>query len=364
MKYLIETIGCQMNVCDSDALSNALLLHGMSKATALTDADIVILNTCSVRAQAEQKAFSYLGRAEEYKEKNPKIKIVVIGCMAERLGSKIKNRFKSVDLIVGAKDIDNAAEKILKLQSEKLRVKSEDNGVNSTLHSPLSTLSHTVKYVTIMRGCDNYCSYCVVPFVRGHEISLNSSDVIAECKKSVENGAKEIILLGQNVNSYKYEDTNFSKLIKQVASIDGLENVSFMTSHPKDLSDELIDVMASEPKIKKYIHLPIQSASDKILSLMNRKYTYGHYFDLIKKLRSKIPDINITSDIIVGFPEETEDDFNETLQAVKDIHFNALFVFKYSPRPNTKAAFMKDDVSLAEKKRRHNLILEEIKKYK
>ena len=354
-----------MNVCDSDALSLALSSFGMIKADALADADIVILNTCSVRAQAEQKAFSYLGRAEEYKTKKQDVKIVVIGCMAERLGTKIKKRFKSVDLIIGAKNIDNAAQLILKLQIEKLRVKSEDKDSGLLLHdTPAPRNNGEVKYVTIMRGCDNYCSYCVVPYVRGHEISLDSRKIIAECENLAKNGAKEIILLGQNVNSYRYEDINFAKLIKRIAGINGLERISFMTSHPKDLSDELIETMAEEPKIKKYIHLPMQSASGKILSLMNRKYTYVHYSGLIRKLRAKIPGINITSDIIVGFPSETEKDFNETLQAVKDIRFNALFVFKYSPRPGTKAAQMKDDISLTEKKKRHNIILEEIKKYK
>ncbi|MDR1695463.1 MAG: tRNA (N6-isopentenyl adenosine(37)-C2)-methylthiotransferase MiaB, partial [Endomicrobium sp.] len=350
-KYLIETIGCQMNVCDSDSLGSALSAYGMSKTGVLTDADIVILNTCSVRAQAEQKAFSYLGRAEEYKARKPDVKIAVIGCMAERLGAKIKKRFKSVDLIVGAKDIDKAAKLI-----KRLGMGCEESEVKDAALQTSNTA--LVKYVTIMRGCDNYCSYCVVPYVRGHEVSLDSRDITAECENLAKGGAKEIILLGQNVNSYKYGDTNFAGLIKSICAISGLESVSFMTSHPKDLSGELIDVMAAEPKIKKYIHLPMQSASDKILSLMNRKYEYSHYFGLIKKLRGKIPDINITSDIIVGFPGETEADFNETLQAVKDIHFNALFVFKYSQRPGTKAAQMKDDVPLAEKKRRHNIILE------
>ncbi|MCL2798876.1 MAG: tRNA (N6-isopentenyl adenosine(37)-C2)-methylthiotransferase MiaB [Endomicrobia bacterium] len=356
-----------MNVCDSDAVSLALSSHGMLKADVLADADIVILNTCSVRAQAEQKAFSYLGRAEEHKTQKPNVKIVVIGCMAERLGTKIKKRFKSVDLIVGAKNIDKAAQLIKQLVGMK-----EKGGCNRNANSNLSDFTSSLlpstyslsQYVTIMRGCDNYCSYCVVPYVRGHEISLDSQKIIAECENLAKNGIKEIVFLGQNVNSYKYEDINFAKLIKRIAQINGLESVSFMTSHPKDLSDELIETMAGEPKIKKYIHLPMQSASDKILSLMNRKYIYAHYFGLIKKLRGKIPDINITSDIIVGFPGETEKDFNETLQAVKDIRFNALFVFKYSPRPGTKAAQMKDDVSLAEKKRRHNIVLEEIKKYK
>jgi tRNA-2-methylthio-N6-dimethylallyladenosine synthase len=353
MNFLIETIGCQMNVCDSDTLSETLLSYGAVKVGTLADADIVILNTCAVRAQAEQKAFSFLGRAEEFKkEQNPKIKIAVAGCMAQRLGSKIKKRFNNVDLIIGAKDIDGAALKILDLYD----MKDASPQVNPEAKSDI------IRYVTIMRGCDNYCSYCIVPFVRGKEISLDYKDIIKKCEIMAKNGAKEIMLLGQNVNSYMYEDVNFSALIKKVAAIEGVERIRFMTNHPKDLSDELINVMASEPKVCAHIHLPMQSASDNVLKAMNRKYTYGHYLGLVKKLRAAVPDINITTDIIVGFPEETEEDFQATLKAVKDIRFGGLYVFRYSPRPQTKAAGLADAVPLDEKKRRHAIILEESNK--
>jgi tRNA-2-methylthio-N6-dimethylallyladenosine synthase len=361
MKFFIETIGCQMNVCDSDAVSLSLSSCGAVKTNFLSEADVVILNTCSVRAQAEQKAFSWLGRAEELKSSKKDLKVVVIGCMAQRLGDKIKKRFKSADLIIGAKNIDEAAKQILQLA--EFRVQSSDTAKAASLPYPNSELC-TLNSVVIMRGCDNYCSYCVVPYVRGKEISLNFEDIIRDCLSRVKGGAKELTLLGQNVNSYNYNGVNFSQLLKKTAAIDGLETLTFMTSHPKDLSDELIDTIAAEPKIKKYIHLPMQSGSDKILNLMNRKYTYAHYKNLIDKLRTKIPDINITTDIIVGFPQETQEDFSQTLQAVKDIKFNALFVFKYSPRPDTKAVQMKDDVPLDEKKRRHNLMLEEAKRNK
>jgi tRNA-2-methylthio-N6-dimethylallyladenosine synthase len=355
MKFFIETIGCQMNVCDSDAVSLSLSAGGAQKTDVLAAADVVILNTCSVRAQAEHKAYSWLGRAEELKAVKKDLKIIVTGCMAQRLGEKIKKRFKGVDLVIGAKDIDTAARKILGLQNEELKPDRENNAQTQALLSALPP------YVNIMRGCDNYCSYCVVPYARGSEISFSPGDILKQCEICITNGAKEITLLGQNVNSYYYDGINFAKLLKKIAELDKLEMITFMTSHPKDLSGELIDVMAAEPKIKKYIHLPMQSGSDKILGLMNRKYSYGHYKNLIDKLRAKIPGINITTDIIVGFPQETEEDFSQTLQAVKDIKFNAIFVFKYSPRPDTKASLMKDDVSLPEKKRRHSLILEEAK---
>jgi tRNA-2-methylthio-N6-dimethylallyladenosine synthase len=340
-----------MNVCESDKLGLALSVCGVSKVDSLQKADLVILNTCSVRAQAEQKAFSFLGRAQEFKQEKTNIKIVVIGCMAERIGPKIKRRFKNVDLVVGAKDIDNAALKIANLCN-----------LQGSHFKKYKKSSNIVKYITIMRGCGNYCSYCVVPFVRGREVSLDNLNIIEECSLSVKNGAKEIMLLGQNVNSYRYKDVNFALLVKEIAEIDGLERIRFMTNHPKDLSDELIDMMATVSKVCPHIHLPMQSASNKILRSMNRKYTYEHYVGLVKKLRTVVPHISITTDIIVGFPGETKEDFEETLKAVKDIGFGGLYVFRYSSRPNTKAANMVDDVSLEEKKRRHKLILEESNK--
>jgi tRNA-2-methylthio-N6-dimethylallyladenosine synthase len=341
-----------MNVCDSDMLGSVFSTYGASKVNNLSETDVVILNTCSVRAQAEQKAFSYLGRVKEFKKKNPCIKIVVIGCMAERLGSNIKKRFNDVDLIIGAKDIDNAALRIMNL----FRTNYSAKKVNSEIKSKI------VRYVTIMRGCDNYCSYCAVPFVRGRETSINCETILNECSSMVKNGAREIILLGQNVNSYKYEDINFASLIKKTAAIENLERIRFMTNHPKDLSDDLIKVMTIEPKVCSHIHLPMQSASDKILKAMNRKYSYEHYLKLIKKLRTAVPGVSVTTDIIVGFPGETNEDFEDTLKAVKIIRFGGLYVFRYSSRPDTKAAAMIDDVPFEEKKRRHAIILKESNK--
>lgn len=352
MNYLIDTIGCQMNVCESDKLCLVLSAYGMSKVNSMANADIVILNTCSVRAQAEQKAFSYLGRAEEFKQRNPNVKIVVVGCMAERLDAKIKKRFKSVDLVIGAQDIDSAILKIINLfdinSSSKQKKSNEQSGI--------------ARYVTIMRGCNNYCSYCVVPFVRGKETSFSAAEILSECSLLAQNGAREIMLLGQNVNSYRYENVDFTLLIKKIAAIKNLKRIRFMTNHPKDLNDDLINIMATEPKACSHIHLPMQSASNKILKAMNRKYTFEHYLELIKKLRFAVPNVNVTTDIIVGFPGETENDFQDTLKAVQEIRFGGLYVFRYSPRPNTTAAVMIDDVPLEEKKRRHAVILDESNK--
>jgi len=342
-----------MNLCESDALSSVLSSYGASKVSRLLDADILILLTCSVRAKSEQKAFSYLGRVEEFKRHVRDIKVIVIGCMAERLGGEIKKRFNSVDLVIGAKDIGSAASRIMSF----CRIKSFVTGKMN-----FNVKSKIVRYVPVMRGCNNYCSYCIVPYVRGTEKSYNYSTIIEECSLMVENGAREIMLLGQNVNSYKYENVNFPLLIRKIAAIKNLERIRFMTNHPKDLSGSLINIMASEPKVCSHIHLPMQSASDKILRLMNRNYTYEHYLGLIEKLRMAVPDISVTTDIIVGFPGETEKDFEYTLNAVKAIKFSKIYVFKYSPRPNTKAAAMIDDVPVNEKKIRHIAVLEESNK--
>jgi tRNA-2-methylthio-N6-dimethylallyladenosine synthase len=341
-----------MNVCESDVLSSMLSSYGMLQVNNILEADIIILNTCSVRAQAEQKAFSYIGRAEELKKQKPNIKIVVIGCMAERLGIKVRKRFKSVDLVIGTKDIDNCDIKIVNLCNL--------DKINNDVLSEKS--SEIVRYITIMRGCNNFCSYCVVPFVRGGEVSLDNRIIVNKCETMIKSGAKEITLLGQNVNSYKYGMVDFVYLVKDICKFNGLKRVRFMTNHPKDLNDDLIDLIANEKKVCHHVHLPMQSGSDKILKEMNRKYTYVHYLELVNKLRAKISDISITTDIIIGFPGETEKDFNDTLKALKDIRFDGLYVFKYSSRPNTKASTMVDNVPLEEKKRRHSIILNESNK--
>jgi len=343
-----------MNTCDSNVLDSIFLSYGASKVDSFLDADVFILNTCSVRSHSEQKAFSYLGVVEEFKQQNPDVKIIVMGCMAERLGYEIKKRFKTIDLVIGTKDIDNAVSEILNLCYRKDSFKKPNSVIKSE--------SEIVKHINIMKGCNNYCSYCIVPFVRGGERSFNYNKIIDECALMVKNGAKELILLGQNVNSYKYENVNFVSLLRNIASIENLERIRFVTNHPKDLNDELINIMATNPKVCSNIHLPMQSASNKILQLMNRKYSYEYYLSLIEKLRMAVRDVSVTTDIIVGFPGETDKDFECTLNAVKAIKFSRLYVFKYSPRPNTKAAGMIDNVSRADKKKRHAVILKESNK--
>ncbi|MDR1400927.1 MAG: tRNA (N6-isopentenyl adenosine(37)-C2)-methylthiotransferase MiaB [Endomicrobium sp.] len=354
MNYLIKTLGCQVNVCDSDKLDSAFSACGACKVDSLLDADVFVLNTCSVRMQSEQKTFSYLGRVEELKQQNLDMKVVVMGCVAERLGYDIKKRFKSVDLVIGTKDVDDSISKIMDLCYLKVSLKK--------IIPNVSPRSQIVSHITIMKGCNNYCSYCIVPFVRGVEKSFDYNTVINECSLVVKNGAREIILLGQNVSSYKHRNVDFSLLLKSVALIKNLKRIRFTTNHPKDLNDDLINVIATNPKTCPHVHLPMQSASNKILQSMNRRYTYEYYLALIEKLRVAVPDIEITTDIIVGFPGETDEDFECTLSAVKAIRFSGLYVFKYSPRPNTRAFEMSDNVSTIEKKRRHAIILKESNK--
>lgn len=346
MKFFIETIGCQMNINDSDKITDCLLISGLEQTNDMSEADLVILNTCSVRFSAEHKAYSFLGRIGEQKEKNPNLIVGVVGCMAQHAHKEIKRRCKFVDFILGAKDVDKFTEVISKFINTEYAISAKRQvGV--------------FQYVTIMRGCQNFCSYCIVPYVRGPEISIDVNEILNEITGYAEQGVKEIILLGQNVNSYNYKGITFTQLLQKVSKIEGIKRIRFMTNHPKDFSDDLIDEIAVNDKICKHVHLPLQSASDSVLNRMNRKYTYENYRLLVDKIRSKIPQINVTSDIIIGFPGETDSDFQYTLKASKDLKFGGLFIFKYSPRPNTKAYNFQDNVLLQTKKERHGILLEQ-----
>ncbi|WP_413854299.1 tRNA (N6-isopentenyl adenosine(37)-C2)-methylthiotransferase MiaB [Candidatus Ruminimicrobium bovinum] len=352
MNFFIETIGCQMNVNDSEKIALFLLEHGCCSVDNIEQADIVILNTCSVRFSAEHKAYSFLGRVKEYKQQNPDMIVAVVGCMAQYAYKEIKQRFDFVNFVLGAKHIDEFSKYISKYidisSSSDITIQNKEN--------------QFFKFVTIMRGCQNFCSYCIVPYVRGPEISLDFEDIINEINNLVQNGVKEVTLLGQNVNSYKNKEVNFTNLLQKISAETDIENIRFMTNHPKDLSDDLIDEISNNSKICKHIHLPLQSGSDNILKNMNRKYTYDHYRNLVDKIRNKIPDINITTDIIVGFPGETDNDFDKTFQAIKQIKFGGIFGFKYSPRPKTLAYKLQDDVSETVKKQRLAILLEESNK--
>ena len=347
MKFYIETIGCQMNVNDSDKMAEILSEKGCVRIQDMTQADLVIINTCSVRFSAEHKAYSLLGRLKEQKDINPDLIIGVTGCMAEYAAKEIKSRCKYVDFVLGAKKVDLFSETVNKYIHTETETKIKQENVE------------VFKYITIMRGCSNFCSYCIVPHVRGPEVSIDYNEIIKEVNETVDVGTKEIILLGQNVNSYNYNGVNFTRLLQKISEIDKVQRIRFMTNHPKDFSDELIDEIATNKKICRHIHLPLQSGSNNILKAMNRKYTYEQYKDLYEKIKNKIPDINITSDIIIGFPGETDADFQDTFNASRQLQFGGLFIFKYSPRPKTYAAKLKNTVSLETIKERHSLLLED-----
>ena len=348
MKFYIETIGCQMNANDSDKMAEILLENGCMQTDDMLQANIVIINTCSVRFSAEHKAYSLLGRLKEQKDINPNLIIGVTGCMAQYAAKEIKSRCKYVDFVLGAKDLNLFSKIIIKYlpkSKENVKYKQENKEV--------------FKYITIMRGCSNFCSYCIVPYVRGPETSINYNEIIKEVNEAVDGGAKEIILLGQNVNSYNYEGVNFTHLLQKVSQIDKVKRIRFMTNHPKDFSNELIEEIATNKKICRHIHLPLQSGSNAILKAMNRKYTYEQYENLFNKIRNSIPDISITSDIIIGFPGETDKDFKATFDASRKLQFGGLFIFKYSSRPKTVAAKLKNIVPLEVIKKRHTLLLED-----
>lgn len=333
-----------MNACDSNLIADNLSRQGLSPADDPKNADLIILNTCSVRHQAEHKAASFLGRLKPLKKMNPDLKIVVAGCMAERLKNDLRKRFPIVDLVIGAPHIERFAD----ILSEELGIPPASPCAGPVMDRKSGVSS----CVTIMRGCGNFCSYCIVPYVRGPEISRAAGEIVPEIEGLVAAGARDVTLLGQNVNSYTDGTLDFAGLLEKIHGIKDLLRIRFMTSHPKDLGERLIDAVAGLDKVCEHVHLPLQSGSDKILSAMNRRYTVAHYRARMEALKKKVPGISITTDILVGFPGETEDDHRQTVRLIEEIGFDSMFVFKYSPRPGTAAARLADDVPLATKEER------------
>lgn len=345
----VYTIGCQMNVYDSEMFGRVLRPLGYAKVESFEDADLIIVNTCSVRKKAEEKAFSFIGRLKNLKNKNPELIVAVGGCVAQQEGSALVRRFPWVDIVFGTRAVGRLPELLKRFGDQGSRV------VDVTMDAALieAMPSHEKEqgpdvssFVTIMRGCDNFCSYCIVPYVRGRETSRTPENIIKEIEKLVENGVREVTLLGQNVNSYGLKENicSFPDLLRKVAEIDGLLRIRFATSHPKDLSDDLIKAYADLDKLCNHIHLPVQCGSDRILALMNRKYTRAAYIDRIERLRAVRPEIAISSDMIVGFPGETDEDFEQTLDLVNTVKYDGLFAFKYSDRPHAPAVGFKDKV--------------------
>jgi tRNA-2-methylthio-N6-dimethylallyladenosine synthase len=354
MKYFIKTFGCQMNVSDSSLVAGTLESFGMLLAESEKEADVIVLNTCTVRFHAEHRALSYIGRLRPFKRIKPDLKIIVTGCVAQRMGLELKKKFQIVDLVVGAREIEHFEE----IYTSVFGTEGSGADKKFTHILPRAKESPVASFVTIMRGCNNYCSYCIVPYVRGPEISRPVKEIIDEIKSGLELGLQEVVLLGQNVNSYNDQGKDFTDLLEEVNKIDGLKRIRFMTSHPKDLSSKLIDSFGRLDKLCEHIHLPLQSGSDKILKAMNRNYTRDSYLKLIEELRSKVPNISITTDILTGFPGETEEDINLTLDVMKKCAFNSVFAFKYSAREGTASFNIPETISAEEKERRHLLVQE------
>ena len=366
LTFCVVTFGCQMNARDSEKLAGILEQIGYREEADEGKADFVIYNTCTVRKNANQRVYGRLGQLNRVKKKNPHMLIGLCGCMMQEpeVVEKLKKSYRFVDLIFGTHNIYKFAELIAtRLESGRMVIdiwKDTDKIVEDL---PAERKYSFKSGVNIMFGCNNFCSYCIVPYVRGRERSRNPHDIIREIEELVADGVVEVMLLGQNVNSYGKnleQPMSFAQLLREIEKIDGLKRIRFMTSHPKDLSDELIEVMGSSEKICRHLHLPIQSGSSRILEKMNRRYTKEHYLELVEKIRSSVPDISLTTDIIVGFPGETEEDFQETLDVVRKVRYDSAFTFIYSKRTGTPAAIMEDQVPESVVKDRFDRLLKEV----
>lgn len=352
--FHIKTMGCQMNEYDSDFLARLLINAGYLPVDEPTKADVILINTCVVRAKPEQKAVSYLGRMSTIKKKRPDLTLGIVGCMAQKEGAGFIKRFPLVDLVIGPRELDRLPEVLRKIYSDREKIIATDLHATppDTIHSRGYFNGRVTGYISIMEGCNNYCSYCIVPFVRGREVSRSPDQIVSEAEDLIADGIKDITLLGQNVISYQWEDRQFASLLREVARLDGLLRLRFTTSHPKDLSDEIIQCFGNIGNLCPHLHLPFQAGSNAILRRMKRGYTREQYMDLVLKLRDVEPDIAITSDVMVGFPGESERDFEMTLDLIKRVKFDGLFSFKYSDRNGTVAGKMDNKVDESEKARR------------
>ncbi len=361
-KMYIHTMGCQMNVYDSYRIAAMLKPMGYSETSSWENADLIILNTCTIRQKAEQKAFSFLGRLGKLKKKNSNLIVAVGGCVAQQEKEQILDRMPVVDLVFGTHALSRLCEHVYHLETCDDRI--VDVTMSESVHEPdipvdVSKPGDVKAFVTIMQGCDNFCTYCVVPYVRGREISRQPDKIIEEIKMLANSNIREITLLGQNVNSYgiKQKLCSFAELIHRVNDIEDIVRIRFTTSHPKDLSDELIDAFGQCHKLCHHIHLPVQAGSDRVLKRMNRKYSRDEYIRKVNRLKAVCPDIAITSDIIVGFPGETKQDFIQTLDLIEKVGYDSLYAFKYSDRPNVPATRFSNKVSEPEKSERLKQLL-------
>ena len=366
-KYFIKTYGCQMNVHDSEEIKKILENLGYTEIEDYEQADLIILNTCAIRENAHDKVFGFLGRCKHLKKTNKDLILGLCGCMAqeENVVKEIREKHKYIDIVFGTHNMNELPDMLMNFYGKQsINVYSKEGDVIE-FGNLYKRDSKITAWVNIMYGCDKFCTYCIVPYTRGKQRSRKSENILKEVRELKEQGYKEITLLGQNVNAYGKDlegEIEFSKLLEKVSDT-GIERIRFVTSHPWDFTDEMIDVIASRENIMPYIHLPLQSGSNKILKLMGRRYTKEEYLELYNKIRNKVKNASITTDIIVAFPGETEEDFNDTLDVVNTCKYDGAFTFIYSPRENTPAAKMKNDLTEAEKEDRLHRLNELVNKY-
>ncbi|MCY4309616.1 MAG: tRNA (N6-isopentenyl adenosine(37)-C2)-methylthiotransferase MiaB [Rhodobacteraceae bacterium] len=342
-KVFIKSFGCQMNVYDSERMAEALIPLGYKSTPREEDADLIILNTCHIREKATEKIYSEVGRLKPIKQKNPDLKITVAGCVAQAEGKEIIRRQPMVDILVGPQAYHKLPELIKNYDKKPVALELDQNGKFDWSHRGKPNAVKVSSFLTVQEGCDKFCTFCVVPYTRGKEYSRPVAEIINEARELIGSGARELVLLGQNVNAYHglgQDNRNWSlaDLIWKISELPDLQRIRFVTSHPNEMTLDLMTAFRDCPKLMPYLHLPIQSGSDRILQLMNRKHTQAEYVEIISRLREYRPDIAISGDFIVGFPGETEEDFQETLNVVKKVGFIKSFSFKYSPRPGTPAA--------------------------
>ena len=364
LSYIVKTWGCQMNERDSEIMAGVLEEAGYRAVAKEADADLIIYNTCLIRENAEMKVFGNLGQLKALKRKNHKMRIALCGCMAqkEHIVAKLKKSYPHVDIVFGTHNIHELPDLLLQSYMKKSRqIHVMEDGIKTYQNLPSHRLYDFKAFVNIMFGCNNFCSYCVVPYTRGREQSRSSEEILQEIRQLAAAGYKEVTLLGQNVNSYGNDleaEHSFADLLKAIAKIEGIRRIRFMTSHPKDISRELIDTMASHDNICNQLHLPVQAGSDAVLKKMNRKYTSGDYLEMLRYAKETIPTLTISTDLIVGFPGETEEDFEKTLSLVQEAEYDFAFSFLYSPREGTPAAMAEEQVPDADKHARFDRLQE------
>ncbi|MCH5179656.1 MAG: tRNA (N6-isopentenyl adenosine(37)-C2)-methylthiotransferase MiaB [Erysipelotrichales bacterium] len=366
--YFIRTYGCQANVRDEETMAGILEFAGFKKANKIEDANIIILNTCAVRENAEDKVFGEIGQLKGIKRKGDDRIIAVCGCMIQQthIVDIIQDKFRHVDLLFGTHNIDNILNLIEEVYEKKVRVIDVESKMGEVIENlPTTRIDPYKAFVNIMYGCDKFCTYCIVPYTRGKERSRKMEDILKECQELVDKGYQEITLLGQNVNAYGkdlQDGSSFALLLESVAKL-GIPRLRFTTSHPWDFTDEMIDIIAKYDNIMKSIHLPVQSGNDEILRLMGRRYSSEQYKQLVDKMKAKIPNLVLTTDIIVGFPNETYEQFADTLKMVEYVKYDGAFTFIYSPRVGTPAAKMIDNVTMEEKHKRFDELVKTVEKY-